>query len=78
MKVVASFGYRHEAEHAAGYLRADGIPAIVHADDAGGLHPGLGFTREARLLVSDADLSRAVRTLRDAGILEGQAEEEEE
>jgi hypothetical protein len=71
MRVIATFVYRHEAEFAAGYLHSEGIRAIVRADDAGGLHPGLGFVRAARLLVRDEDAADALGVLRDAGILTG-------
>jgi hypothetical protein len=71
MKVVATFVYRHQAEFAAGYLRAEGIHAFVRADDAGGLHPGLGFTRAARIVVAEPDFAAARAVLLDAGVLEG-------
>jgi hypothetical protein len=69
MKVIATFVYRHEAEFAAGYLHSAGIRGIVRADDAGGVHPGLGFVRAARLLVRDEDAADALEVLRDVGIL---------
>jgi hypothetical protein len=70
MKVVATFVYRHQAEQAVVYLNGEHIPAFVRADDAGGLHPGLGFSRAARVVVADTDAERAVEVLRDAGILD--------
>ncbi len=76
--VVAQFTYRHEAEIAVGFLQDRGIEAAVFADDAGGLHPGLGFTRPARVLVSSQDAESARRTLTDAGMLPDEAVQEEE
>jgi hypothetical protein len=69
VKVVAVFVYRHQAEHAVGYLSREGVPAFVQADDAGGLHPGLGFSRSARVIVADTDADRAREVLQDAGLL---------
>jgi hypothetical protein len=67
---LAQFQYRHDAEYARGFLQDAGIASILSADDAGGLHLGLGFSRPARLLVSEEDLERARQVLRDAGVLE--------
>jgi hypothetical protein len=77
MKVVAVFGYRHEAEFAAATLSGAGIPSFVRADDAGGLHPALGFMRRVRLVVATEDEADALELLRDAGILEGGEEDED-
>jgi hypothetical protein len=67
--VVATFGYRHEAEFARETLRSAGIDSVLAGDDAGGAWGPLGFTRGLRLLVRREDLDRA------RAVLEGQAPE---
>lgn len=57
--VVESFPTRLEAELAAGVLEAEGIPAQVMADDAGGAYPPLQVVRGVRLVVSKEDAARA-------------------
>ncbi len=69
--VIMRFPFRHEAEFAQGYLHHDGIPARVICDDAGGVAPGGLFLDGATLTVLAPDLDRAVQTLRDAGVLDG-------
>ena len=48
---VATFTLRHEAEIARARLAADGIPALVQADDEGGLNPGFFAEYGVRLVV---------------------------
>lgn len=59
--VVASYGYRHEAEFAQETLAEAGIDSALVADDAGGAYMGLAFSRPIRLLVRAPDLERARR-----------------
>ena len=61
MIVLQRFPNRIEAEMAEGALHAAEIDAMVSADDAGGVEPGL-WTQGIRLLVwqEDADRARAV------------------
>lgn len=71
--VVATFQHRHQAEMAGGYLEHEGIPAVVTADDLGGMFGApLTFSLESfatvRVRREDADPAREV--LRDAGLLE--------
>jgi hypothetical protein len=68
-QVIATFTYRHDAEYAAGFLADAEIPAMLLADDAGGLHPGVGFSRPARLVVRAEDVEEAREVLRDAGVI---------
>ncbi len=80
--VVETFSTRMEAEMAAGVLEAEGIYAVVTADDAGGTYPPLQYLRGVRLIVSPEDERRAREILTDwrqAGPLEGEevAEPEE-
>lgn len=70
--VIKRFPFRHEAEFAQGYLHHEGIPARVICDDAGGVAPGGLFLDGATLTVPAHDLDRAMETLRDAGVLEGE------
>ncbi len=57
--VLETFSNRIEAEMAAGLLEAEGIEAMVVADDAGGAYPMLQFVRGVRLLVDQEDEARA-------------------
>ena len=67
--VAATFAYRYEAEFARETLRANGIGAVLFADDAGGAYAGLSFTGQVRLLVHSNDTVRAKALLgRDASI----------
>ena len=65
---VAEFGSRPEAEIAKGMLEANGIRAMLSADEMGGIRPELTFTMGARLLVAE-DQAEAAR-----GLLEGTAD----
>lgn len=68
-RIIATFTYRHEAEYAQGFLKDAGIESLLLTDDAGGLHPGVGFTRSARIAVSDEDAENAKQVLVDAGVI---------
>lgn len=63
--VVATFGYRYEAEFARETLRAAGIESVLAGDDAGGAYAGMSFTRRIQLLVRATDLDRARDILAD-------------
>ena len=63
--VVENFTTRMEAEMAAGLLEAEGIYALVLADDAGGAYPPLQYLRGVRLLVFPEDEKRAREILTD-------------
>jgi len=71
--VVATFGHRHQAELARGYLTDAGIPATVSADDGGGAF-GVPLTFSpssfAIVRVRAEDEAPARRVLGDAGLLE--------
>lgn len=70
--VVATFLYRHEAEFARGFLTDAGIPAVVSADDGGGVFGApLTFFRNsfAQVAVRREDEDEARRVLQDAGLL---------
>ncbi len=54
------------AEIARARLAAAGISALVQADDAGGMYPGVGFGR-VRLLVKAEDLPEAQALLAEGG-----------
>ena len=55
---VGSFPNRIEADLAQGALEAAGIEAVVAADDAGGMEPGL-WVAGVRLLVREDDAAQA-------------------
>ncbi len=61
--VLETFSNRIEAEMAAGLLEAEGVEALVLADDAGGTYPMLQFVRGVRLLVFKEDEARAKEIL---------------
>jgi hypothetical protein len=58
--VLREFGYEVEASLAASVLEANGIPARVSADTAGGAFPSMALIYPFRLLVraEDAALAR--------------------
>ena len=63
---VKSYLYRHEAELDLVLLVAEGIEAMISADDAGGMQPSLLFgSGGARLLVAEGDAA-AARLLLDS------------
>jgi hypothetical protein len=66
--VVRTFPSRIEAEIAQSALEADGIQAVVLADDVGGQYSSLWMTG-VRLLVPEARVTRAVEIL-DAALVE--------
>lgn len=62
--VARMFTFRHEAEIARGMLEAEGIEAVIAADDCGGLRPFLGAASGgARLLVRRGDAEKARKLL---------------
>lgn len=70
--LIETFPNRIAAEMAAGLLEAEGIEALVMADDAGGTYPALQFVRGVRLLVASQDEARAREIL--AAMEEGSGE----
>jgi hypothetical protein len=60
--VIETFPNRVLAQMAASLLEAEGIEALILADDAGGLYPPLQFIRGVKLLVApeDEDLAREI------------------
>ena len=62
MVVLQTFPNRIEADMAEGALRASEIDAMVSADDAGGVEPGL-WMQGIRLLVWQEDADRAREVL---------------
>lgn len=78
--VIEKFPSRVLAEMAASVLEAEGIEALIMADDAGGAYPMLQFLRGVRLLVAPEDEARAKEILQAmaAGAPEVFEEEPEE
>jgi len=60
MERIAEFSHRAEAELARASLEADGIPALLIGDDAGGVYPG---ALPVYLLVDPVDRDRAREVL---------------
>ncbi len=73
--LLETFPNRILAELAAGMLEAEGIEALIMADDAGGTYPALQFVRGVRLLVAQEDEARAREIL--AAMQEGVLEDAE-
>lgn len=61
---VRVYSYRHEAELARSALEADGIEAMVEADDCGGQRPLMGANVGVKLLVRRSDESKAKSVLK--------------
>ena len=61
--VLQTFYNRIEAEIAQGILEAEGIEAVIMADDAGGTYPMLQFIRGVKLMVAPEDKLRAQEIL---------------
>ncbi len=69
---------RHEAEFAQSMLEANGIEAVIAADDAGGYGPGLTFSRGVALLVREEDVGRAEAVFEEFEDSSGKTNQEEE
>jgi proteasome lid subunit RPN8/RPN11 len=61
--VVAQFLYRDEAEIARAHLAAEGIQAIVLAEDEGGLNPGFFSEYRVVVIVNSGDATAAREVL---------------
>lgn len=57
--VAAVVGSTIEAQLVVGLLEANGIPAVLSADDAGGQDPALDVTDGVRIFVDSSDLEVA-------------------
>lgn len=57
--IVRTFADRGEAEIARSLLEAEGIAALVSADDMGGSTPPLDFSSGLQLCVDAADVDRS-------------------
>jgi proteasome lid subunit RPN8/RPN11 len=60
---VQVYPYRSDADIAVARLAADGIPAVVHQDDEGGLNPGFFKRYGVRVEVDEADFDDACESL---------------
>jgi hypothetical protein len=60
---VASFNYHHDADLAASMLLANGVQAIVFADDCGGIDPRIGFGSRSRVMVPESQAKLALSLL---------------
>ena len=60
---VGTYPLRHEAEIARARLAAEGIPALVQADDEGGLNPGFFAEYGVRLVVKSEQHREAEEVL---------------
>jgi hypothetical protein len=62
---IKAFPTRMEADLAKAILEANGIGAVLQADDAGGMRPGLGSLQRIRILVAASDVTGALGLLTD-------------
>jgi hypothetical protein len=62
-KTIKTFSTRIEAEIAKSFLEANGISALIRADDAGGLRPHLALTFGVQLEVEMKDVELAEKLL---------------
>lgn len=60
---VAVYPYRSDAEIAVARLAADGIDAVIHQDDEGGLNPGFFKRYGVRVEVDHGDMEDALESL---------------
>ena len=61
--VVRTYGFRHQAEVGRSMLEANEVDALIVADDAGGIQPGLDGGTRVRLLVRRSDEHKASELL---------------
>jgi hypothetical protein len=60
---VASFNYHQDADLAASMLLANGVQAVVFADDCGGVDPRIGFGSRSRVMVPEGQAKLALSLL---------------
>ena len=60
---IKIYNNRIEAEADKILLENSGINAAISADDCGGTHPHLAFTKGVQLLINEADLKKAAELL---------------
>ena len=75
--IVKSFTDKGEAEIAKGLLEAEGIDAVITADDLGSEGPGMTFGRPINLVV-DAEHADQASELLDAAAEDAGGDDEED
>lgn len=63
--LIKIFSSKAEAELAKWKLEEEGIPAVIEADDAGGMYPFLHTQHGVRLFVSPSSAEEAARVLEE-------------
>ncbi len=63
-EILHEYSNHMEAEIAKGFLTSNGIEAIVHSDDCGGMAGGQTFIRGVKLIVPKNDIQRARQILK--------------
>ena len=67
MTLIKTYNYRHEAELSQNILKSNNIPAVISADDCGGMRPHLSATGGGvQLLVPSTAVEEALALL-DSG-----------
>lgn len=62
---IKAYSSRMDADLAKAVLDANGVRAVVAADDAGGMEPWLGPAQHIQVLVNERDASLARQLLAD-------------
>ena len=65
LKEIKKFNSRIEAEIARGYLKSQGINAIILADDGGQMYPSINIVRGIKLMTDPRYLQKARELLED-------------
>jgi hypothetical protein len=60
---VASFNYHQDADLVASMLLANGVQAVIFADDCGGTDPRIGFGSRTRVMVPEGQARLALALL---------------
>ncbi len=66
MSIVKSYTNETEAQIALAHLQAEGITAVIEADNCGGMRPHMDLTCGVHLLVTGLDCEKAAALLQDA------------
>ncbi len=60
---IQTYNNRESAELAKGALEANGITAIIFADDCGGIYPQFQLIKGVKLMVNEEDVEKAQKIL---------------
>lgn len=66
MSIVKSYTNETEAQIALAHLKAEGITAVLEADNCGGMRPHMDLTCGVHLLVAGLECDKAAALLQDS------------